>query len=1088
MASGNRASMSLASRYVLLATLIVIATTVMMAVASIAGVYRMASAEQAARLEAARAIVEREVSSRLRTPYSVLQTTSTRDALADPDAGIVRRALANLMADNALYLERAAVVDASGTVVAAYPAAPEGFETVARQTLSAVDPRSGGFVWRDDPGALHGHSLWAVVPVRATALTGRRFLMGSVRVGGVDTAIKQVAAAESRPTVCVVSGSGRVEFAAGDARALVAVEGALTTAPGDETLPLDLTTSEGVGYTGRYSLVPGLTGLDWRVVVLERADAPMGETRRALVPAWVAWGLAVALSFGVATVAFRWMARPFRTLESRARAAAAGALLEPVAVGRADEVGRLLESFNLLTTRLNRMHDVSQILARSSDRGEVLAGIVSSMAHMLNVRDVDVLLLDESGHTATLVQAIGELAEQEGLEFAVDDSPWLAGTIRSGDASVFSGDPADDELMSRHAGEHADCCGLAVPLTKGAEVLGVVAMVCERQRAFTAAEIEMARSFAAQTSVAFDNARLFDEERRSRLEAEALRRVAEALTSQRDIRAALDAAARIEAELLGFDTAFVALAAPERYGAGPARDEDVESRWLVEWMSEYPECVDGAQLPPLWVEVSSPPEGLGGCVSALGASAALVTPLFRGRAYAGLLVLGAGAHRSSPSRRTLDLAGTIARQAGLALENAFLFQQARDRADNLETVFRISQAVSSSLQNRVVLSRVLDVVQKIFSADAVMLMTYERDRKAIVVPMARGLLAREMLEMVFRPGDDIPGRVFDARLPERIGDLTSEDTGFAAIAAAQGLRSALIAPLLARGRSIGVLATLSKSPDAFTSDDMELMLTFAAQGALAIDTANLFSREHHVASVLQESILPTRLPRIEGLDTSSVYVPAGSEVEIGGDYYDVFRAPDGRVAIALGDVCGKGVEAATKTSMIKYAIRGMVAAGLGPARVLGELNDMIVASGDPSNIVTLWFALLDVGTGEVVWANGGHPPALLFDPKTREISRLDTTGALLGAVLGARYEEKSARMEPAGALLLFTDGVTEARNDGRFFGEGRVRRALRYGGSAAVITQRLLAMVQRFSSGDLRDDAAILTIVRAPGDDGVSPP
>ncbi len=344
------------------------------------------------------------------------------------------------------------------------------------------------------------------------------------------------------------------------------------------------------------------------------------------------------------------------------------------------------------------------------------------------------------------------------------------------------------------------------------------------------------------------------------------------------------------------------------------------------------------------------------------------------------------------------------------------------------------------------------------------------------VPMARGILHPEMLEMVFAPGCDIPGRVFSSKEPR-----DSHRSG-------TPIRDSRVPPSLRDSNrpsscrywpadGDGVLALFGRTPDAFSPEDMELLRTFGSQAALAIDTANLFSREHHVATVLQESILPTQLPRIEGIDASSVYVPAGSELEIGGDYYDLFSAPDGRLVLAIGDVCGKGVEAATKTSMIKYLIRGMYAAGFSPGPVLAELNRTLVESGDPSDIVTLWLGTLDTSSGRLVWANGGHPPAMLLTP-TGEILRLETTGALLGAVMSADFGEAEVTMEPGATLLLYTDGVTEARYAGRFFGEGRVRRALRQGGSAVAVTQRLLASVQRFSAGELRDDAAILTVRR----------
>ena len=266
---------------------------------------------------------------------------------------------------------------------------------------------------------------------------------------------------------------------------------------------------------------------------------------------------------------------------------------------------------------------------------------------------------------------------------------------------------------------------------------------------------------------------------------------------------------------------------------------------------------------------------------------------------------------------------------------------------------------------------------------------------------------------------------------------------------------------------------------------MDLLRTFASQAALAIDTAEMFSREHQVASVLKESIQPTRLPRVSGVDAAQVYLPAGAEADIGGDYYDLFRAPDGRIVAAIGDVCGKGVVAATKTSMIKYAVRGMVAAGVGPSRILRELNRMLAETGDASNIVTVWLGYIDLERGEIVYANGGHPPGLIRRAIDRTIERLPTTGALLGAVPDADWTEHVVPIDDGDTLLLYTDGVTEARAGARFFGEGRVRRSLRAGGSANAVAQRLFALVQRFSAGELRDDAAILAlVVHPPGDTG----
>jgi GAF domain-containing protein len=452
----------------------------------------------------------------------------------------------------------------------------------------------------------------------------------------------------------------------------------------------------------------------------------------------------------------------------------------------------------------------------------------------------------------------------------------------------------------------------------------------------------------------------------------------------------------------------------------------------------------------------------------------IMIPLVQGGHARGALVLSSRTTSLHPSSRHLALAGTIGKEVSLALDNALLLQQARTRAVNLETIFRISQAVSSSLQTNVVLNRVLDVVQKIFSAEAVALMDYDPVRRTIATSMARGIANRDLLHLNVLPGEDIAGRVFQSGTPTVYADLADIDSDLARIALAQGLRSMLAVPLRARERSIGLLVVYSRSVDAFSSEDRELLNWFGSQAALAIDTASLYGKEHHVASVLQKSILPDVLPKVPGLRTASFYLPAGAEAEIGGDYYDLFRAPDGRVVLAIGDVCGKGVQAATKTSAIKHSLRGMVATGAGPARALTELNRLVAESGDPADIVTMWFGFLDLGSGELRWADGGHPPALLRRAGTRMIERLEVTGPLLGAVPSAPYSEGVMTLAPGDIVMLYTDGVTEARRGPQFFGEGRLRRALRRTGSAQDAVDGLLDALGDFCGGALRDDAAVL--------------
>jgi serine phosphatase RsbU (regulator of sigma subunit) len=624
-----------------------------------------------------------------------------------------------------------------------------------------------------------------------------------------------------------------------------------------------------------------------------------------------------------------------------------------------------------------------------------------------------------------------------------------------------------------------DRSGVVVPLTVGEEVLGVVVVLAAGRHALTDAQTETLRAFAAQAAVALHTSGLFEHERASRMEAEALREVAELVAGSLDLDVALQSAAAIAASLLSMRAGGVAVDDREEFGLPDAAEPELEAALIDLWRTaEAAQPHRASAFEPILL--TGRPFGLSAAGLDSEDGSVLLIPLVRADATRGVLAL-VGDAGSAPSDRKIATAVALGKEVSLALENAALLQEARTRAANLEMVSRISQAVSSSLQINVVLNRVLDVVQKIFSADSVALMSYDAAKRTIVTSMARGVANREMLYYEVTPGDDIPGTVFSTHEPVSAPDLRELHTPLSRLAADQGLLSMVAVPLLARGRSIGVLTAYDSRAGAFSHEDVELLLTFASQAALAIDTAALYGKEHHVASVLQASILPERLPDIPGLESDSFYLPAGSEAEIGGDYYDLFAMPDGTVVIAIADVCGKGVLAATKTSMIKYMLRGMVSAGAEPADALAELNRVVSTTGDPSDILTAWVGFLDPDRRTLRYANGGHPPALLRRFGGGRVERLSSTGPLLGAIGTSTYAQRTVAFGLRDLLITYTDGVVEARSGKKFFGEGRIRRVMLHSRTATEVVDGLLEAVSAFSAGVMRDDAAVL-VVRMTGD------
>lgn len=834
---------------------------------------------------------------------------------------------------------------------------------------------------------------------------------------------------------------------------------------------------EGDERRGYYADVTNVPGLAWRVLVLDRTEDAMVRARQALLPAALAFLAAACVSILSVFVWSRRLVRPLTTFERRAREVASGGYARPIDVHREDEVGGAVEAFNEMSVRLNSLQDMAQLLAGGSNLSDVLDSVLSATSHILGTGEVAVFLVDEH-HTAVDLAA-GHGVRRPGTSYRVPlDAPSPIATALADRKMVSFRAPADEwgrevfDLFDADPERQA----VAAPLIVGDEMVGVIVVVSEGSHSFSDAKTETLKAFSAHAALAVQNSRLFAQERASRTRAEALREIAEFIAGPIDLEEALERVGSLAADLLGMSGHALAIADRAGFGLERAEDSERHARLLELWGTSAQRSGEKvARLDPVRV--------LDGTVDSrvcefLGAGdrTIVLVPLVREDAVTGVLALTSQSDTAALDAHDIALARTIGGEMSLALENAWLLQQARSRAANLETIFRISQAVSSSLQLSVVLNRVLDVVQKIFSADAVSLMAYDAASRSITTSMARGVSSRDMLYLTVQPGQDLPGVVFAQGSPVSHGDLAEVDTPLARLAAGQGLHSMLAVPLLARGRSIGVLSVFAQEPSAFTGEDMELLLTFAVQAALAIDTAGLYGREHHVATVLQASILPDRPPTIAGLETHAFYLPVGLDAEIGGDFYDLFQMRDGRTVIAIGDVCGKGVLAATKTSMIKYSLRGMVSAGATPAEALTELNRLVSVSEDPSDIVTAWIGFLDVSAGSLTYADAGHPPALLHHMTDGGIERLGPTGPLLGALATSSYSEVSVVVRPGDLLLTYTDGVTEARRDGEFFGEDRVRDTVGRAATAEQAVSDLLEQLSVFSSGVMRDDAAVLAV------------
>jgi PAS domain S-box-containing protein len=280
------------------------------------------------------------------------------------------------------------------------------------------------------------------------------------------------------------------------------------------------------------------------------------------------------------------------------------------------------------------------------------------------------------------------------------------------------------------------------------------------------------------------------------------------------------------------------------------------------------------------------------------------------------------------------------------------------------------------------------------------------------------------------------GRAEDLRrmTEEALATLDADTVGhFHALPASNGI----VVPLAARGATFGALSlSLRADPEPRHTVVVgeaealvargELVSDIAARAALALDSARLYARQHEVAVTLQRSLLPQSLPSVPGWELAARYLPGAAGTEVGGDFYEAVIRLDGRLVFAIGDVMGRGIRAAAVMGQVRAALRGYALEGHSPATVLRRLNVMVTAMED-SSIVTCLVGTLDLSNGEVELACAGHlPPVRSSAVGACRVINLETVGPPLG-VLGAQYGPTRTRVPVGGALVLFTDGLVEAR-------------------------------------------------------------
>ncbi|MGC2004308.1 MAG: SpoIIE family protein phosphatase [Trebonia sp.] len=328
---------------------------------------------------------------------------------------------------------------------------------------------------------------------------------------------------------------------------------------------------------------------------------------------------------------------------------------------------------------------------------------------------------------------------------------------------------------------------------------------------------------------------------------------------------------------------------------------------------------------------------------------------------------------------------------------------------------------------------------------------------------------------VLIPSPEELRRQFEPDLAEGAGSDAIEDTG--------DERSWVGLPLLAAGAPLGALRFSFNRPRRITEEERVFLEALAGQCALAVERAEMYEREHNAAVTLQRSLLPDKLPDVPGLALDARYLPVTRNMEIGGDWYDVFWLPDRRLAVTVGDVMGKGLQAAAGMGRVRNALRALALTDPRPAAVLSGLDRLFSATELEEQVTTVSYLVIDPETGEGQAGNAGHLPTLLLTPGALPVLDQAEAGTPLG--WPSPRKQHAFRLPPGSTAVFYSDGLVENRVRGLDAGlDELVSIAAGAPEDLQDAPGRLLQyLLDHMLAGHEQDDDVTVLVMHVPGHD-----
>jgi serine phosphatase RsbU (regulator of sigma subunit) len=483
-----------------------------------------------------------------------------------------------------------------------------------------------------------------------------------------------------------------------------------------------------------------------------------------------------------------------------------------------------------------------------------------------------------------------------------------------------------------------------------------------------------------------------------------------------------------------------------------------------------------------------------------GIGSALAVPLVARGDVVGLLAAYPSGRRAAGEHETALLAA-LAGQLAVAVQNAQLHEQTRRLGEEREAalaaeraaarrvraLYEVSRSFAQSLRLDETLGALARTVVEVLDVDAAVVRMPDERREQLqpraihIRDVQFAAAVRALLEQPVAFGQRNVQRIFRDRRGFRLDPDRRGGEHFlpALVPFLEKGWTGAVVPVALPTEVVASLGIYSFRPgDPLADETIEAATAIAAQAALAIDNARLYQQQKQFADTMQRSLLPRSRPEVRGLEVGELYEPS-ARVDVGGDVYDFLALEDGRLAVVLGDVTGHGVDATADMAMAKFVFRSLAREHPEPADFLAAANEVICSEIASGKFISMSYVVVDGVAGKVAGASAGHPAPriVLADGTTRA---LEAHGLVLGIDGGQEYTQSYAELPPGASLVLYTDGVVEARRDGELYGDERLDALLaeRHELSARALAAAVAEDAREFAGGDLSDDLAVVVIRR----------